>query len=238
MGVKCMTIERRKHDLKQWFHTCEEERDLTLPDGRRFRADIMCLHEGSTDMPLFFEICVTHSCELQKINSGIPIIEIKIESEEDIERFINNETITESQSVKFYGFKPIESDERKETKEIPLSKYIHFPSNEWSTETVTCKDYDKLRKGDFEITMDRSRNDPCADDRRICNICKESSYFDLLDESYCEAHKKYGTRVFCRDNDPVKCAHFKLNPSLFDKTASLETVDVWQQEKSNDCPLN
>ena len=106
---------------------------------------------------MFLEIFVTHKCTDKKINSGYPIIEIKIRQKEDAENeIIENagdlvdeylimqpETIRNTAPIKFYGF----------DKEIPFNKYLHF--------------------GNFLLTMKDSRL--VADCRAI--TCNEVSNF-------------------------------------------------------------
>lgn len=52
-----------------------------------FLADILTF--DNNNIPTFWEIAVTHKCEEKKIESGIRIIEIEVQSKEDLERIAN-----------------------------------------------------------------------------------------------------------------------------------------------------
>ena len=78
----CNRREPYSVDLKKYYDTCEEEVSY-----RGFRADLMLSSSEHPDRrPIFIEISVSHDCEPEKINSGIPIIEIKLQSEYDVFR--------------------------------------------------------------------------------------------------------------------------------------------------------
>lgn len=252
----CKKKESKERNLKQWFQFCEEERDFVLPDGTRYRPDILCHNAKDENIPLFIEVCVTHPCEPGKIESGIRIIEVKIESEKDIENFISN-PIEESDVVKFYGFMQKEiTDEVKEG--LPLIKYIHYSSGKVyiDFESFTCLNYDKKRKGDYEITMsyDVSRSSYASytikeylyelsntltyktfTDFRACNICKWSR--KSINGYTCYPYQEIGTNKNCNENDASKCTYFQANKekckSLQRKVEEMivsKTIDVWQKE--------
>jgi hypothetical protein len=119
-------------DLKQNYDTCELEVAY-----KGFRADVMLSHSQYPERePIFLEVAVTHRCESEKIESGIQIIEIDIETEDDA-----NRKIEECVGVRFYNFKreidPLEA--------YPLSRFVV-----WKDETgvyrggcqqknITCK---------------------------------------------------------------------------------------------------
>lgn len=65
-------------DLAQFFDTVEIERGI---DG--FVADVLL---SGTAGHMLLEIEVTHACEPEKIDSGLKIVEVKIEDEDDIDR--------------------------------------------------------------------------------------------------------------------------------------------------------
>lgn len=72
-----------------------------------FKPDILL--ESSDGKVLFIEICYTHKCEEEKINSGIPIIEIYIDDEKKLELLEIKEIFTDSEyeimQCKFINFK-------------------------------------------------------------------------------------------------------------------------------------
>lgn len=80
----CFSENLHELDLKQIYDVCKEEKS----DGvNRYRADLMfCSSKDPLVKPLFLEISYKHDCRPDKIASGIQIVELKIESEEDLEK--------------------------------------------------------------------------------------------------------------------------------------------------------
>lgn len=78
----CYSTQRHKINLKEIYDTCEVEET----DGNSlYRADLkISSNKRSDTKPIFIEIDCTHDCTPQKIESGIQIIELKINVEEDI----------------------------------------------------------------------------------------------------------------------------------------------------------
>ena len=79
--VKCCNRkEICECDLKKEYDTCEEE---SYHNG--FRADLKLSNSQHPEKePIFLEIAVKHECDEKKIKSGIKIIELKINSEQDV----------------------------------------------------------------------------------------------------------------------------------------------------------
>ena len=77
---KCMSNGRHTIDLHSMFDTCQEEVGY-----KGFIGDLVLTNSQKPEQkPLFLEIAVTHKCDEEKIASGIPIIELDIQTEEDI----------------------------------------------------------------------------------------------------------------------------------------------------------
>lgn len=78
---KCNMIFPQEIDLKKEYDTCNIEfyyggfiGDLALTDSKHPEKE-----------PLFIEIAYTHSCEPEKIDSGIKIIELKVSDDRDVD---------------------------------------------------------------------------------------------------------------------------------------------------------
>jgi len=92
----CNRRELISVDLKKEYDTCEEEVYY-----KGYKADLkLSSKEHPEREPLFLEIHVTNACSPDKLASGVKIIEIDIESEEDVLK-----PIIESPSIRFYNFK-------------------------------------------------------------------------------------------------------------------------------------
>lgn len=83
LAIRCAFAQFREIDLTRWFDTAELEQ---RHDG--FVADILLLGSRLAS-PLFVEVAVTHSCEEPKIASGYRILELRIESDEQIAELRN-----------------------------------------------------------------------------------------------------------------------------------------------------
>lgn len=101
----CKKEKRTEINLKAYYSECLLERKYG-----NFIADLLCKrNHQKEDNPIFIEIYVSHKCTEEKIKSGIRIIEISIEKEEDITKIINNTKLKEGDGIKLYNFKRIVS---------------------------------------------------------------------------------------------------------------------------------
>jgi len=75
----CDQIDSKHYDLTQTFPKVELE-----GFNQGFRADVLLSSEDLSKI-LMIEIAVSHECSDEKLKSGIPIIEIKINNEGDVE---------------------------------------------------------------------------------------------------------------------------------------------------------
>jgi hypothetical protein len=76
----CSSVVLKIVNLKEFYDTCMEEKS-----HKGFRADLMLSHSEHPERnPIFLEVSVTHNCTQEKINSGIRIIEIKVQNETNI----------------------------------------------------------------------------------------------------------------------------------------------------------
>ena len=80
---KCVRKSIETIDLKYYFSKI----DIESSDGQ-WRPDCMLSNESGEK--LFVEICHTHRVTDEKIATGIPIVEIIVESEEDLERLASS----------------------------------------------------------------------------------------------------------------------------------------------------
>lgn len=77
LGIKCSRGEVVEHDLVQFFTVAEEEKEI-----RGFRADIL-LSAPSRPEVMLVEFAVSHECTPEKRASGLRIVEVSIDSEDD-----------------------------------------------------------------------------------------------------------------------------------------------------------
>lgn len=101
-------------NLKEEYDTCTpEEKEGDFP----FRADLKLSSSKNPDKKaIFIEIAYTHDCEPEKINSGIPIIELKVKVDTDI-----NHPLTEDDVELDYN-----SANPYKSKELPMVRFFNF----------------------------------------------------------------------------------------------------------------
>ena len=245
----CTGKIEKEYNLKKRFYHCDEKEKVFEKDGKRFVADIFCHNIKDETDPLFIEVYVTHKCDSEKLNSGIKIIEVKIESDEDIEDFIMK-PIKESDKVKYYGIHPNKilcSNDFNNS----LLKFILFVSGRTYIESVNCKKYD-IRRGVFEVTIERDLlfdlNFSVLDFKTIgeilayrfnqnlkfCCLCKWQG-FSYLDNKYiCKLFKKCGTNRLCCENDTYQCRYYKYDErnnnnwnTSITKIEETGAIDIW-----------
>lgn len=80
----CSNKSLKSVDLKKQYDTCQIEGTYN-----GFRADVLLTNSQNPDIPpIFLEVSVSHDCTQEKIESGIPIIEIKVFDEKGIKHRI------------------------------------------------------------------------------------------------------------------------------------------------------
>lgn len=104
-GYKCTNIQLRNINLKELYDTCIVEGEYN-----GYRGDLMLTNSNHPErVPMFIEIAYKHECEKEKIESGIPIIEIKIQHPRDVERKIEEENVIidyDNKSFPYSGNRP------------------------------------------------------------------------------------------------------------------------------------
>lgn len=116
--VSCLSFEKQKWDLTQYYQTIIEEKrvDDFIPD--------VLLKSDQDISPIFIEIKVTHPCTEEKIRKGYPIIELAIKDESDLDIIkscnlvesleresgiffsdSNDKQLKIEETIKFYNFK-------------------------------------------------------------------------------------------------------------------------------------
>ena len=239
--------------MKKWFSHAELEKSYTK-NGDRFVADLFCHNRKPDGQPLFIEICVTHSCEPKKIESGIKIIEFEIKSEADIDAIINS-PIRECEHTHFYNFQPKDSDGEMGDFYTLVQKFSLLPSMKaFLNKGISCYDIN-ARRGVFEITIDYDDLIPYfLNDGgfyavamafasqyfqfKSCALCKYQVYNDWEKTNICTLYKKYGTKKYCFDNNSSECSFFRKNESLirqridaFNNYQEKYPVDIWAKEE-------
>lgn len=133
----CYNTNRKRFNLKDYYDSCEQE---IAYDNINRRSDLKLFSSTNPNCPpIYLEFCVTHASDSEKLHSENRIIEIKIESEDDISQLVQK-GITESQKphndieernppkICFYNFKNDDYNNNSINKEIEFFRYILFDS--------------------------------------------------------------------------------------------------------------
>lgn len=131
----------KRIDLKVYYDTCQEEACI-----KGFVADILLTNSRKPNVPpILIEICVSHPCDEDKRNSGLHIIEIKINKEQDIidlreEKFWREDEYVRKRDriVEFISF----NNEIRCQKHIKLKRYIYNPQ-QYGTNAISISN-DKM----------------------------------------------------------------------------------------------
>lgn len=247
--TNCSRTKKVKYNLKNYYTKCAREHG-----HQGFIADLFCEHNSKPNVPIFIEIDVTHKCSPAKINSGIRIIEIPIQSEEDILNITSSVHLIENKTVRLYNF--IRKESLSENYNLPFQKFILFPSTKSyvDKETYSCKNYNK-RKGIYEISMPyddcihyflsngglsmfgkaMAYNDKFLE--KDCQICRWRAQ-DMSGTYFCKLYKKCGNPKYCKDNDSSKCEMFKVDLDeiknaldAFNEHLKQGNIDIWKIQR-------
>ena len=229
---RCYNVEFQKIDLKEYYDTCT----LEEPIGN-YVADVLLTNSKNTDLPpVLIEICVSHSCEDDKRNAGLKIIEIEIQSEEDAEKLGKEEVLKENticlkgeRRIEFISFKK----ELKETRTRKVTRYIYDPqlNAEGYISYIDCTKtaYKSRLNSTLELNLHNTKSIEEGDiflvqcwmnkykGIRRCNLCK--FYYD----SICRLNRKRGGQVCPSTDEAEKCKSFWLR-------LPLQTIDQYLQD--------
>lgn len=136
-GDECAKPGIDKIDLHSIYDTCQEEVGY-----KGFIADLLLTSSKEPERtPMFLEIAVTHKCDEEKINSGIPIIEIDVQEESDIHLPLSETASGNTKPVMLYNFdRKVKGkaiyDTRRITRSTILQGYNRTIS--WRKDEGTC----------------------------------------------------------------------------------------------------
>jgi hypothetical protein len=157
---ECSKLDEKTVDLKTYLTVCRVEETVHV-DGDRFRADLLWSNSDNSKNDILIEIKVTHECTQKKKESHKRIIEFEVHSEEDVENIVAND-IRESDTVKFYGFRPKDIVDEAMQGRYALSKFIYYRSGKaFPKSACDCKTYrNRRRYALLEVTIKDSDHGP------------------------------------------------------------------------------
>lgn len=155
-------------NLRKLYDTCSIEKGAD-----KYIADLLLTNSQDESIkPMFLEVFVTHKCTQEKIASGYPIIEIKINQKEDADNaiienagevvdeflFMHSESRNTLPPIVFYGFK----------REVPFSDYrqcFNFTLTKQENEliadcrAVSCKEVESFATENRALSLSVSEDD-------------------------------------------------------------------------------
>ncbi len=228
-GAKtCCEQQEKVVNLKSYYDTCTIEKQIGS-----FKADILLENSTRPIKPLLIEICVTHPCSEEKINSKLPIIEIPVSSEDDIKEI---EMHTELKGDKYNitlkdAYKPLEI-------KYPVQKYALFSSGKYLNEDcykTTCKEitmpqykqalleisvYDQYFDNNYFLLYAQSLGYNIKD----CSICQHYKVnYGYSDYPLCMKYKKNNTPKKPYFLYAYQCPYYTINQKLNTKYKSSVT---------------
>ena len=153
---ECYKSEIRRFNLKEYYDSCEQEIKY---DNINRRSDLKIFSSRNPNRsPIYLEFYVTHASDIEKLHSGNKIIEIRIETEEDIIELTQNgiskthcpnETEHEFYTIDdefypkicLYGFKTKDNTNKTISADIYILRSVLYKSGkmQWGRNTCNCK---------------------------------------------------------------------------------------------------
>lgn len=165
-GNNCYTSTIRCFNLKDFYDSCEQEVKYDLINRRSDLKLYSSKHPQR--QPIYIEFYVTHASDDFKLHNGGKVIEVKIESEIDIDKIVENGLIESSRynntnryfeempdnNTTFWGFKAEDYNNTHICHTIKFSRFILYPSgkSQYYQDVSSCRNLAKSRKQSlFEI---------------------------------------------------------------------------------------
>ena len=220
----CQDRELEPFDLKQYYDTCTEEQQVG-----DFRADLLLTHsEKKNRAPVLIEIYVTHKSTEAKLDSKYRIIEIHIQSDNDI-RQLMLPPISEDSNIHFYGFNR-ESDNVTLMAKRSLFRFFLFKSGKTFVSNFEdmpmCNEGRRRPTALLELNIDgnvdylgdinvydyglvHARN--IGLDVKDCRLCRyhRSGYDTSMNPIFCCLYKTCGTPQYPDPTEAMQCRYFK-----------------------------
>ena len=216
-------------DLKEFYDTCTIEATI---EG--FVADLLLTNsKDPSNSPILLEICVTHSCDKIKRESGLQIIEIHISTEKDINELFRKGCLSENLNkrsgsiIEFISFKR----DIEEKLISPISRFVFHPTlspipfkNEIRCDIADNKIFENSV---VELNVVSMEHHPVDDHSSVvyrwlvnrinlkrCNICKFHYATTYDDHAFCRLSAKYGKPKYPDMEYAEKCSSFRVSDYL------------------------
>lgn len=241
----CRTHNQKVYSLTHFYDNIEIEKH-----HQGFIWDLWITNSKNPNIsPIAIEIYVTHKCEEKKLKSGVRIIEIKIESEEQLEEYVNSNKLKQGKNIVFHNFQP--KSQYAETKGKQLYKFWLFENLKVYNDNyaTTCKSYQQRKNSSiFELTYQdldykyevglNPYSFGCAisykkfPNFRSCFLCNQYKYNDYYARYICISYKQLTFDDKYNPSNAMTCKRFSLNEKLIKECVarlSETTYNVWMK---------
>ena len=226
----CIQYKWETFDLTQYYDSFAEEQPIGL-----FVADVL-LKSSKSRKPILIEIKVSHACEENKIQSGYPIIEIGLKTEEDL-KLIESCELKETGTIDDDYCGMMKLDIKRDKSEKPTITCYNFRDSNKSTlnlyqvhqfgilrkdpsrfslnETVLCGEKDELiKRHKIENTLMYEilfyEYNLWGYDRFVFGVSKAFERgFKIRNCYLCRYHMYNENRLTPDDDKPIFCKIYK-----------------------------
>lgn len=157
----CYTATKKSFNLKKFYDLCEQE---VKYDSINRRSDLKLYSSKNHQRPpIYIEFYVTHASDDFKLHNGGKVIEVKINSEKDIDKIVEQgfvesskynkingyfEGISDTNDTTFWNFKAEDYNNTQICHKIEFSRYILYPSgkSQCYKDESSCKNLAKAQK--------------------------------------------------------------------------------------------
>lgn len=217
----CTQHVRTTVNLKDFYNVCEEEHGC-----ENFVADLLLYSDSRHIEPIMLEVCVTHKCTQEKIDSGLRIIEFFLKDEDDAFRLYDIELKEEADIIQFYNFKKEKLSNKILNNDV--MGCVLYPNGRteifsfkygWTCRSLEIKDDDELNDVLLKISTMQycdnldlfllQRANAMGANIKNCKVCKFYKKNEYKGGHICVLYKKCGTPKEPDENEGNKCRYYK-----------------------------
>ena len=221
----CYEMIPEKFNLKEFYNICIEEEKIG-----NYRADLLLKNEENNDPPILIEIHVTHESTYEKLNSNYKIIEISIQTEDDIRKLMTH-SISENENDPIFFNKNFKrkSNKTRSLGKKRLSRFCLFKRGETfvpNIEYISCNDEKKNQEAALELRIDsytsyyqwniegydfgivKARQ--MGYEIKNCSLC-EHIHIHNISKGPISCKLSFEKSLFPDLKNDIQCPYFKLN---------------------------
>lgn len=202
--------------LKKYFPVCTLEENVKGEDGNTYRADILLSNPKKEKYKLLIEIRVSHECTEEKKNSGLHIVEISVNSEEEAIKLGSCNSLEEGGNVVLFKFKKEECNRIENT----IYRYAHIPNVKTFVKEISCSQQGQALFEDADVEIDIIKED-ASDIKGIENFFNIRYSLNVRNCNTCSHLKSWGETqecVFCNLEElpQFSCDNYQRNDDYYD----------------------